>query len=416
MNWVVFTIAWRYLRAKKGGGGFVSFMSLFSFIGIALGVATLILVMGVMTGFHHKLLDKILSFNAHTTILSPTQKISGYDKIVSDLKEKKWVSSVLPVVEGQALVLAPSTSYGVVFRGYLKQDLLSKTLISDHVVEGSLQALYQNKESVLIGKKLAQILGAHVGARIKVLSPQGQKTPFGYAPKQKIFTVVGIFDTGQSDYNKNFILTSLESAQAYYSMGKTVSFIEVDGRDPEAVRELTRPLRAYLKPLRLFQVDWQQKNKSFFAALVVEKNMMFIVLSLVILIAAFNIVTGLVMMVRDKTRDIGILRAMGLTRRQLQMIFSMIGMLIGCLGTLLGVTLALIVGHYLEDIRQFLQGLSGTPIFDEEIYYLTKLPVHITLESVLRITGVSLLLSFLATLYPVWRVGKLTPVEAIHYE
>lgn len=412
----ILSISWRYLRAKKGGGGFVSFMSLFSFIGIALGVATLILVMGVMTGFHHKLLDKILSFNSHTTILSPTQKVLKYDQITDDLKKKSWVTAAVAVAEGQALILTPSNSFGVVMRGYHAADLKEKKLIADSILSGSLEALYEQKEGILIGKQLALLLRAKVGSKLTVLSPKGQRTPFGYAPKQKVFHVVGIFDTGRADYNKNFLITSFETAQRYFGLGEAASFIEVDGHEAENLLPLTGPLQAYLKPRYLYQVDWQQKNKTFFAALVVEKNMMFIVLSLVVLIAAFNIVTGLVMMVRDKTRDIGILRAMGLPQKKVKFIFILIGLFIGVFGTGVGVGLALLIGHYLEDIRQFLQSLSGTPLFDEEIYYLTQLPVHITLSSVMKICGLSIMLSFLATLYPAWRVGKLNPVEAIRHE
>ena len=416
MSSIVLTLAWRYLRAKKEGGGFVSFMSFFSFLGVALGVATLILVMGVMNGFHYKLLDKILAFNSHTTVLSPLQSIRNFKRIKAELLTIPTVHSAVPVVEGQALVLEGSLSHGVVMRGYAKEDFQRKTLISENILAGTSADLYETEQGILVGKQLAQKLGVSVGMRLKLLSPQGQKTPFGYAPKQKFFTVVGVFDTGRADYNKNFIITSLEAAQKYFNLLDQVSFIEVDGEDPENLPPLTRPLTAYLKPRALFQIDWQRKDKTFFAALVVERNMMFIVLSLVILIAAFNIVTGLVMMVRDKTRDLGILRAMGLTKTQLQWVFIYVGTFIGGLGTLLGVSLALIFGYFLEDIRLFLQSLSGAALFDEEIYYLTQLPVHITLGSVLKISGLSFLLSFLATLYPVWRVGQLNPVEAIRHD
>jgi lipoprotein-releasing system permease protein len=413
---IVFLIAWRYLRSKKQGEGFVSFMSLFSFMGIALGVATLILVMGVMTGFHHKLLDKILSFNAHTTILSPMQKIENYTQITQDLRQKSCVKSAVSVIEGQALILTSSFSYGVMMRGYHLNDLQKKTLISKNLRHETFYDLYKHKDAIIVGKHLAQSLRAKVGTKVTLLSPKGQQTPFGYAPKQKVFKIVGIFDTGRADYNKSFILTSFDTAQHFFHMKNAASFIEVNGFDPENLSPLTQNLTPYLKSYGLYQIDWQRKNAPFFAALVIEKNMMFIVLSLVVLIAAFNIITGLVMMVRDKTRDIGILRAMGLPRKKVKSIFIIIGTLIGALGTLIGVILALIVGYYLEDIRQFLQNLSGSSIFDEEIYYLTKLPVHITLSSILKISGLALILSTLATIYPAWRVGKLNPVEAIRHE
>ncbi|PLX30395.1 MAG: lipoprotein-releasing system transmembrane subunit LolC [Alphaproteobacteria bacterium] len=416
MNPFLLTIAWRYLTGRKGGTSFVSFMTLFSFIGTALGIAVLILVMGVMTGFHKQLLDKILSFNAHVTILSSTDRIHQYSNLVEKLNQQPEVTSALPVVEGQGLLIMPRSSYGVLIRGYCQDDFTHLNTLSKKIIQGNALSILNAEDTILIGKQLARQLFLTVGDRVKVMSPQGQKTPFGLAPKQKTFTIGGVFDSGKSDYNKLFLITSLKSAQRFFSLQESVSLIEVNGPDPERLPPLKSKIRNMLKQTGLHQLDWQQRNKLFFAALVVEKNVMFIVLSLIILIAAFNITTGLTMLLRDKTRDIGILRAIGLTKNQIAIIFLYIGLLIGFLGTGLGVGLALLIGHYLEDIRQFLQSITGTTIFDEEIYYLTRLPVEIQPLTVLKIAGISIVFTLLSTFYPVWRVKKLNPVEAIRYE
>jgi lipoprotein-releasing system permease protein len=416
MNPFLITIAWRYLISRKDGNKFISFMSLFSFIGTALGVAVLILVMGVMTGFHNKLLDKILSFNAHVSILSPTDQIIGYEKPIQQLQQSPHVRSVLPVIEGQGLLIDRKKSHGIIMRGYDQSDFVKSKALSQKIIKGSLQSLYNNNDTVLIGKHLARMLAVRVGNQIKIMSPQGQKTPFGLAPKQKVFRIGGIFDSGKSDYNKLFLITSLKTAQRFFNLGNNISLIEVNGFDPEHIQPLKKAIQKAIKSTPLQQLDWQKRNKVFFAALVVEKNVMFIVLSLVILIAAFNITTGLTMLLRDKTKDIGILRATGLTQNQVAIIFLYIGLFIGFLGTGLGVSLALVVGHYLEDIRQLLQSMTNSTIFDDEIYYLTRLPVDIQPLTVVKISFISLLFTLLSTLYPVWRVKRLNPVEAIKHE
>ncbi len=405
-------MAWRYLRARKAEG-FVSVIAGFSFLGIMLGVATLIIVMSVMNGFRAELMGRILGLNGHINITSDYGSMHGYETLVSKIKETPGVTHVFPMVEKQALFSLKGSSTGVMVRGLDPKSLAEKPVLSKGILEGTPEQFAAG--GAAIGKELAKRYGLDVGSSFTLISPQGKATPFGTMPRSRTFTVAMIFDVEMYEYNANFVFLPLDEAQVFYVLPNAVNVLEVFTADANTSEDTANAIVKNMPPtIRI--IDWRESNGSFFTALQVERNVMFLILTLIILVAAFNIISSMIMLVKDKGRDIAILRTMGASRRNMLKVFILTGASIGIAGTFAGALLGTLFAANIESIRQFLQGLSGTDLFSAEIYFLTKLPAKLDFAEVGVVVLMAFTLSLLATLYPAWRAAKLEPVEALRYE
>lgn len=407
-------IAFRYLRARRRET-FISVIAWFSLLGIMLGVATLIVVMSVMNGFRIELVDRILGISGHIRIEEPGGLLQDADPLAASLLRQPEIRSAAPIIEGQVLAASSGRSQGAVVRGMRSADIAARGVLTDALVAGSLDS-YDAGQSVLIGVRLARALGVTIGDRLTLVSPSGRATVFGTVPRSAAYTIVGLFDVGMSEIDSGVIFMPLDVAMAYFATGGGVSAVEVLLHDPRAVSDGRRAVAAALPPPHLLVRDWQQINSSLVGALVVERNVMFIILSLIILVAAFNIISGLTMLVRDKAADIAILRTMGATRGMIQRIFFMSGASIGLVGTGLGVTLGIVFADNIEFLRTLVEAVTGSQVFPPEVYFLTRLPSVIQTGDVVLAGGMALALSFLATLYPAWRAARLDPVEALRRE
>ncbi|WP_291295981.1 lipoprotein-releasing ABC transporter permease subunit [Elioraea sp.] len=408
-------VAFRYLRARKAEG-FVSVIAGFSLAGIGLGVATLIIVMSVMNGFRAELLGRILGLNGHLGVYGIGQTLEGYDALAERIRTVPGVRSATPIVEGQVLGTGErGGGAGVLARGIAPDQLRARSIIAGNIIAGSLDE-FGGDDAIIVGSRLANRLGVRVGERLSLVSPQGQVTVFGTVPRIRAYRVAALFEVGMFEYDNSYVFMPLEAAQAYFATGDAATQIEVFVTDPDRVREINRAIRAAVtdRPIRL--LDWQQSNSAFFAAVQVERNVMFLILTLIIIVAAFNIVSSLVMLVKDKGRDIAILRTMGASRGAVMRIFLMCGASIGVLGTVFGVSLGLFIAANLESIRQWLQGLTGQELFQAEIYFLSRLPSVVDPWEVAQVAAMGLGLSLLATLYPSFRAARLDPVEALRHE
>ena len=407
-------VALRYLRARREEG-FVSVIAGFSLAGIALGVATLIIVMSVMNGFRAELLDRILGLNGHMGVYSLTnQPLSDFDRIATEIKKLDGVTRVIPTVEGQVLVSGNKVAAGAIVRGVRDSDIRARKIIADNIRAGTLDN-FTGKSSVIIGTRMARKFGVGPGDTVRLVSPQSNATAFGSVPRSKTYRIAALFEVGMFEYDSGFVFMPLEAAQIYFQSKDAVTNIEVFLDNPDRVDSIrVEILRAAGLPLRL--VDWQQANASFFNAIKVERNVMFLILTLIILVAAFNIISGRIMMVKDKGRDIAILRTMGATRGMVMRIFLLAGASVGIIGTAAGFALGVAFAGNIETIRQWIQGLTGAELFAAEIYFLSQLPSVVQTSDVVSVVGMSLGLSFLATLYPAWRAARLDPVEALRYE
>lgn len=405
-------VAWRYLRAKRQEG-FVSVIALFSLLGIMLGVATLIIVMSVMNGFRAELFSRVLGLNGHISVLALQGPLQDYGEIAKRISMVEGVARVNPMIEGQGLVTGRGSPRGVMIRGVLPEDFRTKPILSQHIVTGN-SADFGGTQ-VAIGRRLAIQLGLGVGDKITLISPQARNTVFGGSPRFASFTVAVVFDVGMYEFDSGFIFMPLEAAQAFYEMPNMASMLEVFVKDLKTIDDVKAEVSlATQAPARV--LDWRQQNASFTNALEVERNVMFLILSLIIMVAAFNIISSLIMLVKDKGRDIAILRTMGASRGMVMRIFFLTGGSIGVIGTLLGLGLGVAFAENIESIRQFLQGLTGTELFSAEIYFLSQLPAEINYHEVMQVVGMALGLSFAATIYPSWRAAKIDPVEALRYE
>ena len=407
-------VAKRYLRSKRKEG-FISVITGFAFTGIALGVATLIIVMSVMNGFRHELLGRILGINGHIGIMSPLgYPFNNYLAAVKDLAEVEHVTLVIPMIENQLLVSAGKSAEGAMVRGITAQDLVKKPILKDAFKKVELDDF--KGDNVVMGIRLATKMGVVPGDKITLISPNGKVTAFGTVPRMKSYQVIGTFEAGMYEYDSNFIFMPLETAQTYFGLKGAVTHIDVTIDDEKLLAPVRRSIERSVSGDGAYVYDWKQTNAAFFNAIDVERNVMFIILTLIILVAAFNIITGLIMLVKDKGRDVAVLRTMGATKGMIMRIFFMDGAFIGVVGTVLGWILGLLFCHNIEAIRQGLQALMGRDLFSAEIYFLSKLPAKVDNVEVLTVVVISLLLSFLATLYPAYRAAKMDPVEALRYE
>jgi len=415
-------LAGRYLRSRRKEA-FISVIAGFSFLGIMLGVATLIIVMAVMNGFRTELLDRILGLNGHLIINPIGAPLNDYDALSKRLEEAEGVQFAIPLVEGQALVSGViDNGTGALIRGMREADMKRVATISDGVSNpagtgqgrGTLEG-FDTGEGVAVGHRLANSLGLQLGDDITLISPKGDVTPFGVTPRIKSYPVTAIFDVGMSEYDASFIFMPLQEAQLYFNKEGQVDVIDIYVDDPDKVDDYKQGVEL-IAARQIFLSDWRQRNASLTSALNVERNVMFMILTLIILVAALNIISGLIMLVKDKSHDIAILRTMGASRGAIMRVFMITGSAIGIVGTLVGFLIGILVCTYIKEIQDFVTWLTGSNPWDPTVRFLSDIPARMDINETLMILAMALVLSFLATLFPAWRAAKLDPVEALRYE
>jgi lipoprotein-releasing system permease protein len=403
----------RYLRARRREG-FISVIAGFSFLGIMLGVATLIIVMAVMNGFRQELLSKILGLNGHLLIQPLESPLTDYAAVADRVAKVDGIYLAAPLVEGQALASSPFNASGVVVRGMLGADLTKLSQIANNIKQGTLDG-FDNGQGLAIGRRLAEQLSVRAGDNITLVAPRGAVTPMGTTPRIKAYKIAAVFEIGMSEYDSAFVFMPLTEAQAYFNRAGDVTAIEIYTSDPDHIDRFRQAVTdAAARPI--YMIDWRQRNATFFNALQVERNVMFLILTLIVLVAALNIVSGLIMLVKDKGPAIAILRTMGASQGSILRVFLITGASIGVVGTFVGLMLALLVCLNIESIRQFLSWFTGTTLFDPALYFLSRLPAEVDVRETTAVVVMALTLSLLATLYPSWRAARLDPVEALRYE
>lgn len=403
----------RYLRARRKEG-FISVIAGFSFLGIVLGVGTLIIVMAVMNGFRGELLDKILGLNGHLLIQPLEKPLTDWEEVAARIAAVKGVKLAAPIVEGQALASSPFNAGGVLVRGIRLKDMEGLPSVINNIRQGSLGG-FDDAQGVAIGRRLADQLSLRSGDNITLVAPRGAVTPMGTTPRIKVYKVAAVFEIGMSEYDGAMVFMPLKEAQAYFNRSGDVTAVEVYTDDPDKVVQYRKDVTdAAKRPI--FMIDWRQRNATFFNALQVERNVMFLILTLIVLVAALNIVSGLIMLVKDKGQDIAILRTMGATQGAIMRVFLITGAAIGVVGTFFGFLLGVVVCLNIESIRQFMSWLTNTELFSPELYFLSRLPARMDTGETIAVVLMALILSLLATLYPSWRAARLDPVEALRYE
>ncbi len=403
----------RYLRARRKEG-FISVIAGFSFLGIVLGVATLIIVMAVMNGFRAELLGKILGLNGHMLVQPIETPLTDYAAVAERISKLNGIKLAVPLVEGQALASSPYNASGVLVRGLSEKDLRGLPSVANNIRQGTLEGFDQG-QGLAIGKRLADQLSLRAGDNITLVAPRGAVTPMGTSPRIKVYKIAAVFEIGMSEYDGAFVFMPLPEAQAYFNRANDVNAIEVYIDKPDDVGVL-RPAVQAAAERPVYIVDWRQRNATFFNALQVERNVMFLILTLIVLVAALNIVSGLIMLVKDKGHDIAVLRTMGATQGAVMRIFLITGASIGVVGTLVGLLLGVLVCLNVEEIRQFISWMTRTELFSPELYYLSRLPAKMDFGETASVVIMALVLSLFATLYPSWRAARLDPVEALRYE
>ena len=407
-------VAWRYLRSRRKET-VISVIASISFLGIMLGVATLIVVMAVMNGFRAELLTRILGINGHLIITPVDMPLEDYAAIADRINGVSGVKYAVPLIDGQVLAQGNvGSGTGALVRGIRGEDLAKISLVANNIKQGSLVG-FDKSEGVAIGTRMAENLGLVIGDTITLISPDGDVTPLGTTPRVKAYPITAIFEVGMSEYDSSIVYMPFSEAQLYFNQEGKAQSIEVYVDNPDNVDAL-KPKIEQAARRQIFMTDWQDRNKTFFDALQVERNVMFMILTLIVLVAALNIISGLIMLVKDKGHDIAILRTMGATRGAILRIFLMTGAAIGVVGTLAGVALGVVICLNIERIRDFFSWLSGEMLFNPELYFLSQLPARMDLRETLSVVAMALVLSFLATLFPAWRAARLEPVEALRYE
>lgn len=403
----------RYLRARRKEG-FISVIAGFSFLGIMLGVATLIVVMAVMNGFRQELLDKILGLNGHLLIQPLERPLTDWQPLTDRVARIAGVRLAAPIVEGQALASSPFNASGVLVRGIRGGDLQRLGSIAKNIKQGTLNG-FDGGQGIVIGSRLAEQLSVRAGDNITLVAPRGEVTPMGTTPRIKTYKIAAVFEIGMSEYDATFVFMPLPEAQAYFNRNGDVTAIEVYTDDPDHV-ERFRKLIGDAAGRPIYMIDWRERNATFFNALEVERNVMFLILTLIVLVAALNIISGLIMLVKDKSSDIAILRTIGASQGAVMRIFLITGSAIGVVGTLAGFLLGTVICLNIDAIRRFLSWLTNTDLFNRELYFLSKLPANMDARETTAVVLMALGLSFLATLYPSWRAARLDPVDALRYE
>jgi lipoprotein-releasing system permease protein len=407
-------VAWRYLRSRRREA-FISVIAAISFAGIMLGVATLIVVMAVMNGFRAELLVRILGVNGHMVLTPIDSPLDDYAVITDRISKVAGVSYAIPFIDGQVLASGRTGSgTGALVRGIRGDDLGKMDLVRNNIKQGTI-AGFDNSEGVAVGTRMAENLGLVLGDTITLVAPEGDVTPLGTTPRVKAYPVVAVYEIGMSEYDSAIIFMPLQEAQLYFNQENRAQSIEIFVDNPDAVDALRAPVEEAAQR-QVYLTDWRQRNHTFFSALEVERNVMFMILTLIVVVAALNIISGLIMLVKDKGHDIAILRTMGATRGAILRIFLMTGAAIGVTGTVAGVILGIVICANVESIRQFFSWLSGSVLFNPELYFLSQLPAKMDPKETISVIVMALVLSFVATLFPAWRAAKLDPVEALRYE
>ena len=405
-------IALRYLRSKRKES-FISVVTGFSLLGIVLGVATLIVVMSVMNGFHKQFLSHVLGIQGHVTLAKADGVFQNYEELITKLNKIPDITYVAPLVIGQGMATSKSDNSGVIVRGMTATDLKKKPMVYESITDQELDNFEEGK-GVILGISLAQKLNVRIGDTIKIVAPDSTNTVIGNIPRIKTFPVIGLFDVGLYQYNSSTIFMPLSDAQIFFKKYDAVTEIEIMLKNPEQLQSIKKQISTLVgDDVKL--IDWQKSQEKFFRALEVERTVMFLILTLIILVAALNIISGLIMLVKEKSSNIAILRTIGASKGSIIRIFIISGSMIGITGTFLGVILGVSFAMNIDRIKDALESITGTNLFDPVVYFLTTLPSDLEISSVIKVAGMSLIFSVLATIYPAWRASRLTPAEILRY-
>lgn len=407
-------IAWRYLKSKRKEG-FISIIAIFSFIGIMIGVATLIIVMSVMNGFRFELVNRILGINAHLTVYSKDGKIQNYEQLIKNIKKIDNIKYTNPIIESQAMLSTSSKNFGGLVRGITLDDLKNKTLISNNIIDGDISAI-SKKNTVIIGANIAQSLNLQVGDKIKIISAETNETIIGAIPRIKTYLIGGIFSSGLYEYDSSTIFMNYEMAQIHFRVRQAASAVEVFLTDINLINQVKRNISKQIIDNNLYVSDWQNANSGFIEALKIESTVMFLILTLIILVAVFNIISSMIMLVNDKNKNIALLRTLGMTKSNILKIFLICGSSIGMFGTLLGLLIGVGFASNINNIKLWLESFTNSQLFNPAIYFLSTLPSKIFISDLIIIVAMTLILSFLATLYPAYKASKSNPSDILRYE
>lgn len=404
----------RYLWPRRAES-FLKVINVFSLLGITLGVATLIVVMSVMNGFRQELMAKILQFNSHLTVTDEERSFDDYKTLLPQLVPIHEIKSSIPIIEGQGMISFEGQSFGVSIRAMPYKDLISRRILVDKYLMGDFSSFQNHENTISVGSRLAEKLRLRIDDIVRITIPEGNVTPLGQMPRTQAFKVSAIYGSGVFEYDSGVVFLPFEIAQHFFQKGDRISYLEFFLEDPYGTASVINKIQSVLdRPARY--LSWVQANSSFFEVIKIERNVMFIILSLIILIAVFNIISSLIILVKDKTQDVAILKTLGVNSSFVMRIFVGVGMSLGIMGTTAGVFLGVVVSLNLESIRQAIQWLTRTTLFNQEFYFLTELPVHLDIFQIVGIAVMSLSFSIAATLYPSWKASRLNPVEALRYE